>query len=38
VPGTILSYGGTDVDAETGEAIAERNDFHVTSETEEILG
>ncbi len=38
VPGTILSYGGTDVDEETGEVIAERNDFHVTFETKEILG
>jgi hypothetical protein len=38
IPGTIFSHGGTDVDPDTGEVIAERNDFHVTSETKEILG
>jgi hypothetical protein len=38
VPGTILSYGGTDVDEDTGEVIAERNDVYVTLETKEILG
>ena len=37
-PGTIFSYGGTQVDDETGEAVFERNDLFVTFETKEIAG
>ena len=38
VPGIVYSYGGTDVDPETGESVVEHIDTFVTSETKEIEG
>jgi hypothetical protein len=38
VPGTVSSYGGTDVDPETGESVAEHIDTFVTHETKAIEG
>jgi hypothetical protein len=38
VPGTVYSYGGTDVDPDTGESVVEHIDTFVTSETKEIEG
>jgi hypothetical protein len=37
-PGTVFSYGGTQTDQDTGEAVVERNDLFVTFETQEIAG
>jgi hypothetical protein len=38
VPGTVYSYGGSDVDPETGESVAEHIDTFVTFEAKEIEG
>jgi hypothetical protein len=38
VPGTVYSYGGSDVDPETGERVAEHIDTFVTLESKEIEG
>jgi hypothetical protein len=37
-PGTVFSYGGTQIDQDTGEAVVEGNDLFVTFETQEIAG